>query len=196
MRGMKVVWVVLAVVLAGRGNAAVTSGMLLTNFTSATYALPSGSGVNDTGPGVSIINIPNSASCWTLVTDAPQLCMKLWKTAIADGNGTPLRPPPSRYPGDLLCFQIGFSNCGGFTGWSVLVTDVLPANVVKAQSLPGSLWVAGGYQSILTPWATSLAGPWYTYSNTGLVAPLYMRWLLGRVGMNKTGYVRYCVTVL
>ena len=188
--------VVLGLLLAGTAGASVTSGMLLTNFTSATYALPSGSGVSDTGPGVSIINIPNSASCWTLVTDSPQMCMKLWKIAIGDGNGTVLTPPASRYPGDLLCFQIGFSNCGGFSGWSVHITDVLPANVVKTPSLAGSLWVAGGYQSILSPWATSLAGPWYTYSNTGLVAPLYMRWLLGKVGMNKTGYVRYCVTVL
>jgi hypothetical protein len=95
-----------------------------------------------------------------------------------------------------LCFEIGFSNCGSVTGFSVYITDVLPANVVKAGSLPGSLWVNGGYNSIVTPWATSLGGTWYTFSNTGLEAPLYMRWILGKVGLHKTGYVRYCVTVL
>jgi len=30
----------------------------------------------------------------------------------------------------------------------------------------------------------------------GQIGPLYMRWLLSRVGMNKTGFVRYCLTVL
>jgi hypothetical protein len=170
--------------------------MLLTNFMTVTFALPSGTGVDHTDPGVSMINIPNAASAWVLVTDSPQMCIAGWKTFLSDGNGTPLSAPAGRYPGDLLCFQIGFSNCGSFTGWSVHITDVLPANVVKAASQPGSMWVSGGYQTIQTPWATSLGGPWYTYSNTGLVAPLYMRWLLGRVGMHKTGYVRYCVTVL
>lgn len=179
---------------AGEAVATVTSGQLLTNFTSATYALPSGSGVDATSPGVSIINIPNGASCWVLVTDAPQLCMKLWKTAIADPYGAPVGT--GVYPGDMLCFQIGFSNCGGYTGWSVHVTDVLPANTVKSPSMPFSLWVAGGYQSISTPWAKDLGGPWYLTSNAGQTAPLYMRWLLGKVGMGKTGYIRYCVSVL
>jgi len=194
--------VLLAAVLAGgRALGAVSSGLLLTNFTSATYALPSGSGVETTDTGISCLNIANGASAWVLVTDAPQLCMKLWKTAISDASGTP-NPTPypatlmGKYPGDMVCFQIGFSNCGGFTGFSVTITDLLPYWVVKGQSLPGSVWVNGGYGSIGTPWASSLSGPWYLGTNMGQVAPLYMRWLLGKVGYGKTGYIRYCVTIL
>jgi len=187
----------LAATLApGAASAVVSSGLLITSFISATYSFSSGALADTSDTGVSCINIPNSASSWVLVTDQPVLCMQGWKRAIGDGYGAPLPPPGTRAPGDLLCFEIGFSNCGEFTGWAVLITDVLPANVVKAQSFPASLWVNGGYGSILTPWSTTLAGPWYTYSNTGLAAPLYMRWLLGRVGLHKTGYVRYCVTVL
>ncbi len=203
MRGTRAaVWMAAAMLLAGgRAWGIISSGLLLTNFTTATYALPSGSGVDTTDTGVSCINIANSASAWVLVTDAPQLCMKLWKTAIKDANGTAYTGPyPATlggvYPQTMVCFQIGFSNCGGFTGFSVTVTDMLPTNVVKGQSLPGSVWVMGGYGSIATPWASTLAGPWYTGSNMGQVAPMYMRWLLGRVGMGKTGYIRYCVTVL
>ena len=188
----------LAVLLAvARPTAAsLSSGLLLTNFVSATFALIEGDGVDMSGPGVNVFIIPNSATAWVIIVDTPQLCMEGWKRAIADGSGTPLPPPGTRAPGDLLCFEIGFSNCGEFTGFSVTITDVLPANVVKAATMPGGLWVNGGYQSILTPWATALGGPWYTFSNTGLVQPLYMRWLLGKVGLHKTGYVRYCVTVL
>ena len=198
MRSQRVMTSMLAAVgllCAGSARAAVSSGLLLTNFTSATYALPSGSGVFETDPGVNLINIANSASCWTLVTDAPQLCMKLWKTALSDPNGTPLGAA-GRYPGDLLCFQIGFSNCGGFTGWNVHITDVLPANVVKTTSYPGNLWVSGGWGGQGISWASSLNGPWQATSNMGQVAPMYMRWILTKVGMNKTGYIRYCVTVL
>jgi hypothetical protein len=202
-RGGKAMGMVLlaAVLAGGRVLAAVSSGLLLTNFTSATYSLPSGSGVDGTDTGVSCINIPNGASAWVLVTDSPQLCLRLWKTAIQDGNGTPFAGPypvviGGKMPGEMICFQIGFSNCGGFTGFSVTITDLLPTNVVKAQSLPGSFWVSGGYGSILTPWASSLAGPWAGGTNAGQMAPLYMRWLIGRVGMGKSGYVRYCVTIL
>mgnify|MGYP001580060660 FL=1 len=176
--------------------ASVTSGMLLTNFVSATFSLPGGSGVSSSGPGVSMINIPNSASTWVLVTDSPQLCMKGWKVALGDPNGTRLSDPPSVYPGDLLCFEIGFSNCGGLTMWSVTLNDALPANVVKAPAMPGNVWVQGGYSSISVSWATSLGGPWYSSSDAGQAAPMHIRWILGKVGMNQTGYVRYCVTVL
>jgi hypothetical protein len=96
----------------------------------------------------------------------------------------------------MVCFEIGFSNCGGMSGFSVLITDAMPGNVVKAPPQPGSLWVSGGYGSVSSPWSTSLGGPWITDANTGQVGPLYLRWLLGKVGLHQTGYVRYCVTVL
>ena len=40
------------------------------------------------------------------------------------------------------------------------------------------------------------AGPWFATANAGYTAPLYMRWILGRVGMHKTGYIRYCATII
>lgn len=176
--------------------AAITSGLLLTNFASATYSFNSGEGTGDDGPGVSISCGCGSSTAYVLVTDSPQLCMQGSKRALATWWGTPLPPPGTVAPGDLLCYEIGFSNCGEMTGWSVMITDVLPANVEKAPGFPSSLWVGGGFQSVLVVWATTLNGPWYSYSNTGMSAPMYMRWLLGKVGMHKSGYIRYCVTVL
>jgi len=188
-------WLV-AILVAPRGApATLSSGMLITNFVSATFASPSGEESSSISGIASDTCGPHVATTWVLVTDTPHLCMTGWKRPLSDGIGTPL-VPAVRAPGDFLCYEIGFSNCGGFTGFSVTITDALPANVVKAQSLPGSFWVGGGYGSILTPWASSLGGPWVGGTNAGQQAPMYMRWIIGRVGMGKTGYVRYCVTVL
>lgn len=185
--------VVAGCLLAGRGEAALTSGQLLTNFASATFNLPSGGAATDTDAGTNIINIPNSQTAWVIATDSPQLCMKLWKQA----TDTSWNPIAGQYPGTAVCFQISFSNCGGYSGFTVMVTDVLPANVVKGNAPAGSFWVSGGSGAINPPLsATSLAGPWFTYTNTGLTAPLYMRWILTRVGMHKTGYIRYCATII
>ena len=189
MRGMVVL--ALVAVLGGRSEA-LTSGQLLTNFASATFNLPSGGPALDVDGGTNVINIPNSQTAWVIVTDSPQLCMKLWKTA----TDTAWNPITSQFPGGTVCFQISFSNCGGYSGFSVILTDVLPANVVKANAAGGTFWVSGGNGTISSIWATSLAGPWSNGTNTGLTAPLYMRWILGRVGMGKSGYVRYCATVI
>lgn len=173
-------------------EALLTSGQLLTNFASATFNLPSGGAALDTDGGTSNFNLPNSQTAWVLITDSPQLCMKLWKQPT-DTNWNPIT---SQFPGGKVCFQISFSNCGGYTGFSVMLTDVLPANVTM--STGGTFWISGGYQSITTCWATSLGGPWFCNSltNTGLTAPLYMRWILGHVGMGKSGFIRYCATVI
>lgn len=189
----------LAVLAAGLVAAAqpalagVTSGMLLTNCATATYALPSGAGVAETDPGVNTINIPNSCTAWVLVTDQPQLCMRLWKIGVQFGSWA---PTTGQYPGSIVCFQIGFSNCGNFSGMSVHITDMMPSNVVRSALPPGAVWRAGSSAGVVPTWATSLGGPWLSVAPTGQVAPHYMRWILDPVGMHKTGYIRYCVTIL
>ena len=195
MARVTVVSALLAGLLAGtEARAGILSGMLLTNFASATFALPSGAAGGEVIQGVDCINVPNSGTAWVLVTDQPQLCLQLWK-AVTDIRGAPLAANP--VPGvDLVCFTISFSNCGAYSGFSVLLTDVMPANTVKSGVfILGGAWVDGN-PSITPRWATSLGGPWYGTSNTGQVGVLYLRWLLGSIGMHRSGYIRYCVTVL
>src|SRR5262245_37559243 len=93
---------------SARAITPLSSGALLTNFASATFSLPSGGGVTDTDAGTNIINIPNSQSAWILVTDSPQLCLKVWKSAT-DASWNPLvtaGTPNGQYPGGVVCFQI------------------------------------------------------------------------------------------
>ncbi len=175
--------------------AGVTSGMLLTNCATATYALPSGAGVNETDPGWNGFAVPNSCTAWVLVTDQPQLCLRLWKVGVEFGTWA---PTTSQYPGNQVCFQIGFSNCGNFSAVSVHINDMMPSNVVRSPPPIGQVWVTQNATPISgSPlWATSLAGPWNATSPVGQLNPHYMRWILNRVGMHKTGYIRYCVTIL
>ncbi len=189
---------VMLALAAGRAGAALTSGQLLTNFASATYNLPGGANVKgEEQPGINGANVPNSATAWVLITDSPQLCLAMRKDALDPTTGAVIT---SQYAGSQVVFQISFSNCGGFSGFSVLVTDVLPTNVTKmgAMSLI-AIWWAGGsgtVPNIPTPtWASTLLGPWYNVSNAGQVSPMYMRWLLNRVGMHKSGFVRYQVSI-
>lgn len=185
-----------AVVLAGAAAhaAPIFSGQLLTNFASATFSLPSGAEGGAVGAGIDAINVPQSQTRWVLVTDSPQLCLQLWKQAT-DIQGAPLVADP--IPGtELVCFTLSFSNCGAYTGYSVLLTDVMPPNVVKSGVfILGGSWVSGG--AAITPrWATAMSGPWYGTSNAGQVGPRYLRWLLSQIGMGRSGYIRYCVTIL
>lgn len=179
---------------AGHAVAVVSSGLLLTNFLSATYALPSGAGVDEYKTGIGIGSVPNSASAWVLAGTAPALCMASWKLVRADGSGAQFANPGPE-SGDTLCFEIGFSNCGTVSGFAVTVTDALPANVTASQSVPGGVWVCGGGAAPFVGWASSLAGPWNTGSWEGQQAPAYLRWVLDRVGMHKSGFIRYCAVV-
>lgn len=186
---------VLAVgLLAGmRAYAPLSSGQLLTNFASATYSLSSGGAGGPVEGGINAIGLDNSQTAWVIVTDTPQLCLQLWKQAT-DMQGVPITTPQPA--GTRVCFTISFSNCGAFTGWSVMITDVLPENTQKCcPFIPSGLWVSGG----TTPsyrWADSLSGPWAGFGDNGRTSPLYMRWVLSMVGLHKTGYIRYCVTIL
>jgi len=193
---MRVVRAAVIVALAlGAGRAwGLSSGTLLTNFVSASFALPGGTWVEDTDTGRDPINVPNSASCWCLVTDTPQLCFRIWKYAT-DGAGTPLIPS-QQYAGGAVCFTIGFSNCGNYSGWAVTITDVMPGNMMRGTV--GMSFYASGAGTTLTGnyWATALSGPWSTGSPGGIEGPLYMRWIINRVGMHKTGAIRYCGTIL
>lgn len=180
--------------LVGGRALGLSSGTLLTNFVSASFALPGGTWVEDTDTGRNSINVPNGASCWCLVTDTPQLAFRIWKYAT-DWSGNPLSPA-QQYAGGAVCFTIGFSNSGNYSGWSVTITDVMPANMER--SAGGMTFYAIGAGTTLTGnyWATSLAGPWNTGSPAGVDGPLYMRWIINRVGMHKTGAIRYCGTIL
>ena len=186
-----------AVLVAGllvgdRAHGLVTSGMLLTNFAPATFALPSGGAGGAVPGGINAINVPNSQTAWVLVTDTPQLCMVLWKSGTTI-DGTTLTGSQS---GTLVCFTISFSNCGNYTGFNVNVTDTVPCNTVKSGVfIPGAVWVSGG-TSVDAYWATSLSGPWNTTTSAGQTCPLYLRWVLSKVGLHQTGYIRYCVTIL
>lgn len=184
--------VVCAMAAAQSAPAGVTSGLLLTSFASATYSYPSGLGATATSPGLDANGYALSATSWGLVTDQPQLCMKSWKVPT-DLAGAPLA---GSYSGSAVVYTVGFSNCGSFSGFSVKITDILPGNVVRGASLPGEIWVKGGGSPVFVGWATSMAGPWLQTTPEGQVAPHYIRWILDRVGMHKTGYVRYVVTIL
>jgi hypothetical protein len=186
-------------VLSREAGATLTlqANALITNFVSATYALPSGAagfGTNKTC--FDIFNVACIQSRWICVTDIPQLCMSAWKLV-----NIPTPPTTNVVSGQLVCFEIGFCNCGSYSGFSVTLTDAIPANTVKADDAagpPSKLWINGGYGNLGGPmWATAQGGPWYvTDSSAGQIGPLYMRWIFGRVGMRKTGFVRYCVTIL
>jgi hypothetical protein len=179
-----------AALVSARAGAALSSGALITNFASATFSLPSGS-AGDTIPTMS----PGfrSQTAAVLVTDLPQLCMGVWKRAIQFGTWAPIT---GAYPGNIVCFEIGFSNCGVNSGFSVVFYDSMPGNVVRAPSFPGSSWVSGGGGFITASWATSMAGPWNTLSGAGQTAPHYLRWVMSQLGMGKSGFLRYCVTIL
>jgi len=172
---------------------AIASGTLLTNFVSASFQLPSGY------PGTNYKGI--SQTSWILITDNPSLCMQSWKQAT-NIVGTPMAltgtpPMPEAFAQtDFVCFTVSFSNCGGYSGFSVAITDVMPENTVRGAAMPGSVFARGGYGSASALWALSLAGPWLSTDPVGQVGPLYLRWVLDHVGMHKTGYVRYCLTVL
>ena len=182
----------LLVVAAQRTPAALTSGQLLTNFASATFNLPGGANVKgEEQPGTNNVNVPNSATAWVLITDQPQLCLTLRKDAIST-TGAPMA---SQYPGSVVCFQVSFSNCGGFSGFSVMITDTMPGNVTRAIPFAGSFWTVGAGATVQPTWSSSLGGPWYGNADAGQLSPHYMRWLINRVGMHKTGYIRYCVTI-
>jgi hypothetical protein len=195
---------VLAVAVAGvlfpghGARAALTSGMLLTNFASATFSLPSGSAGTEVSGGKNPMNIPNSQTAWVLVTDLPQLCMKLWKQAT-NIQGAPLVPAEAYGQTDLVCFTISFTNCTGLSAWTITVTDIMPGNTVKSGVfINAPVWTRGTGNTITPQWATDLTGPWYGPSvpNAGQLGPLYLRWLLQYVGMYKSGYIRYCLTIL
>lgn len=180
-------------VVAGRAGALLTSGQLMTNFASATYSLPSGAAGQDSDPGVNGLNVGNSASAWVIATDAPQLCLALFKYP-SDPSGVP--QVAGNYPGDYVCFTIGFSNCGAYTASAVTVTDLMPGNTIKGPTPPASFWFAGGSGGAPTPsWATDMTGPWLSTTPNSQVGPIYLRWIVPRIGYHKTGYIRYCVTI-
>ena len=174
---------------AVRAASTLGPGAILTNFVSATYALPSGAGGFETVRQCKdIYNVTCVQSRWICVSDQPQLCMSAWKTT------EPVTASVAE-SGNLVCFSIGFCNCGSYSGFSVTITDAVPANTsMTAQT---KVWVNGGYAPLGGPnWANSLAGPWYNTDVTGQVGPLYMRWVITKVGMRKTGYIGYCVNIL
>jgi len=187
--------VVAVVFLCGVARAALLPNSCITNFASATFSLPSGAeGTGGIKAGWDPFNVPNRFTFTICASDQPTLCMSASKTTeptsatIAESGG-------------LACFTISFSNCGNYSGFSVTITDVMPGNTMRADDSagPGSkLWVAGGTGMFgCIGWATDLDGPWYcTDSPAGQSGPLYLRWIFARVGMHKSGYVRYCVTIL
>lgn len=193
MRGAGVLGLVLGLLMAGRCWG-LSSGTLLTNFVSASFALPGGTWVEDTETGRNSINVPNGATAWVLVTDTPQMCFRIWKYAT-DWSGNPL-VPAQQYTGAAICFTIGFSNCGNYSAWAVAITDVMPGNMMRATLGMTFYAIGGGTAMTGNFWATSLAGPWNTSSPGGQVGPLYMRWIINRVGMHKTGAIKYCGTIL
>jgi len=95
-------------------------------------------------------------------------------------------------------YQLGFSNTGDDTAFAVTVTTGAGSfsNRVKQPNYAGFLWVGGGYDTVLPSWATSLGGPWTTGDGTGSGEPLYLRWVLGRVGPHQSGYLLYRAEVL
>ncbi len=164
------------------------SGQVITNFASATFSLVSGVAGENVVAGKNSLNVPNSQSAWVLVTDQAQLCMQLWKVAD-DGNWV---YQPTASPGEKVCFTISYRNCGNVTGRGVTLTDMMPANTMRS-------YLPVRYTPGLVPsstWATSLSGPWLTTSPAGESGPLYLRWLIATLGLNQSGYINYCVTVL
>jgi len=190
-KAVKLALVVACLLAGGKANAVSTlgPGAILTNFVSATYALPSGAGGFETVRQCKdIYNVTCVQSRWICVSDQPQLCMTAWKTT------EPVTQTVAE-SGNLVCFSIGFCNCGSYSGFSVTITDAVPANTsMTAQT---KVWVNGTFGSLGGPnWANSLGGPWYNTDVTGQIGPLYMRWVLQKVGMKKTGYIGYCVNIL
>ncbi|MEK7767999.1 MAG: hypothetical protein AAB368_17340 [bacterium] len=177
-----------ALAWSGAAGAALVGYTLFTNYVSATYSLPSGVPGGGTQPGFNPINVPNGQTAWVYVTDQPQLCFMIMKTADVANAAS----------GDKVCYTISYSNCGNYTVQSVTLTDVVPCNTIKS-TLPALYWGQNSVPS--ATWATSLAGPWNTSSPNGLspCAPptpaLYLRWIFSGVTMHKTGYIKYCVTV-
>ena len=182
----------LVMMLAGGSAWGISTGTLLTNFVSASFALPGGTWVEDTQAGKNPLNVPNSQTAWVLCTDNPQLCFQIWKYA-STRDGTPL-VPAQQFSGQEVCFTIGFSNCGAFSAWAVQVTDVMPANMARGGFM--SFFGMGGASLTDNWWATALGGPWNTGSAAGLSGPLYMRWMINRLGMHRSGAIRYCGTIL
>ena len=106
--------------------------------------------------------------------------------------------PQNAKAGDVVEYRISFSNTTDCTGWSVVITTQGGSfsNRVKTVTPPGSLWVSGGFGAVLPQWANSLNGPWNATSDNGQTEPLYLRWILGRVGLHKSGFIRYQAQVL
>ncbi len=197
---------VVLVVLASAGKTSLLGNALLTNFASATFSVTNSNSSTSTTwtyPGIDNLNVANTFSRWVCITDTPQMCMMAWKRTV---SVTGVEPIPGGYApsGDLLCFTISFSNCGNYSGFNVIITDIVPANTIVAPSSAGppKIWVRGNYgmPGCLRGWSNDYWGP-YDCSSTGAgsaegkVGPIYLRWQLAYVGMHKSGFIRYCVTV-
>lgn len=189
---------VLAACLAAGGPALAGpgSGAVLTNFVSASYSLSSGApGFETVRICKDVYNVPCVTSRWICVSNQPQLCMQAWK------NTEPVTQTVAE-SGNLVCFEIGFCNCGANTGINVTVTDAVPANTVMADQALGptsKVWVAGGFGTFANPmFSRNLAGPWWGDNGevvAGQEGPLYMRWVFAKVNPKRTGYIRYCVNI-
>jgi len=104
--------------------------------------------------------------------------------------------PLNAKAGDIVEYRIGFSNTSDCTGFSVVITTQDGSFSNRAKAAPQYVWVDGGFGAITPLWAKDLGGPWNTTPGAGETEPLYLRWIVQRVGMHKTGFIRYQATVL
>lgn len=101
--------------------------------------------------------------------------------------------------GDLVEYRIAFSNTSDESAFSLLVTTSPGSflNRVRSALPTGAVWVSGTATPVqLVIWSNNLSGPWLNVSPAGQMEPHYARWILTTIGMRRSGYIRYCVTIL
>ena len=175
-------------VFLARPALALTEGQLLENYSAGQFIMGGGATEYIKKAGFDRYGFPNSFTAWVLVTDTPQLCLRVWKTASFT----------TAEVGSEVCFTISFSNCGGYSGFNVTLIDYLPENVMFGFPPLDQRWIDGPALGNIY-WSTvSADGPWIlaTENIYGQIGPIYVKWRFSFLGIEKSGYQRYCVTIL
>jgi len=95
--------------------------------------------------------------------------------------------------GNIVQYRICFSNYTDYSAFSVTITTQAGsfADRIKGPAVGGAIWASGGFGTAGSYWAASLSGPWNSTSPAGMGEPLYLRWILQKVGMHQSGYIVY-----
>lgn len=121
----------------------------------------------------------------TVAVQSPQVWIGVFKTVSPSVQGS----------GGVLTYQVWLVNTSDDSAWNVTVTDQLPENSTYAGAQ--SAWDAGGGGTWFESYGPA-AGPAMAAGvpPAGQGTPLYLRWVLTRLGPLRSALVEYSAEVL